>query len=784
MKRFLHLAPVTALAIFAGCQDMPVNPEGLAASDQPLLSTTNAAGLGWTLPPPEIVVDEYDGRPVHGAIFTTLPDGRAVNANTQYTQKIQVYLDGGPRNPNSAAAGLPDGLYVYQITDPPGKVLLSDDPAKCRVVRVRGGVITNVVRPAHLPASLGGPLSNTFKYQGSGSNIDCHLFHAPEGQPGPAPGRHDWNLDTDLGGGITVQMMPFLDTPNPGGVYKAWITPVQVYRANGGSLEGQRTATKVQGKTVGYQPDPGFRNPSRRNVKTDNFKVLENPPFIQIDKYIDVDRDGTLNAGDTKQPGWLVTVYEPIEGDLTHKGWLETTATFGVPFGTAVFACEENREGYQFSYAYVNGQKVDPVAEPNEDEDGNPIVCVQVPPITASGTVVVAFGNTPDLPDLTIVKTPDGQMVNAGDPLQFDIVVSNSNAAGTGIALGVTLSDPLPTGTASAWLTITPGCSTSGTYPAQQTLNCTIGDLAPGASFSASVSSTTSFDYCTVYDNTATASATNHADVSDDGDITCRRPDLTIVKTPDGQAVSAGAALTFSMVVSNSSAAGTGTAKGVTLNDPLPTGTASAWLTITPGCSTSGTYPAQQTLNCTIGDLAPGASFSASVSSTTSTAYCTEYDNTATASSTNHPNRSDDGDITCHVPGQSRTPGYWKNHQAHTTSHLPQTLGDFPVAIFSLATDIFNAMNCGSSHPQSAIGCLAGHLLASKLNVANGAHTCINGTITNADAFLRTIPRSPSGTGYMGPTHTYPLSDAQRATAIELKNHLDRYNNNIGCNRP
>ncbi len=31
-----------------------------------------------------------------GAIFTTTPDGTVVNENVRYTQKIEVYLDGGP----------------------------------------------------------------------------------------------------------------------------------------------------------------------------------------------------------------------------------------------------------------------------------------------------------------------------------------------------------------------------------------------------------------------------------------------------------------------------------------------------------------------------------------------------------------------------------------------------------------------------------------------------------------------------------------------------------------
>jgi hypothetical protein len=61
-------------------------------------------------------------QPLSGAIFTTLPNCEVVNANTQYTSKCDVYLNGGPAHPG--AAGLPDGSYYVMVTDPSGKVIL------------------------------------------------------------------------------------------------------------------------------------------------------------------------------------------------------------------------------------------------------------------------------------------------------------------------------------------------------------------------------------------------------------------------------------------------------------------------------------------------------------------------------------------------------------------------------------------------------------------------------------------------------------------------------------
>jgi hypothetical protein len=124
--------------------------------------------------------------------------------------------------------------------------------------------------------------------------------------------------------------------------------------------------------------------------------------------------------------------------------------------------------------------------------------------------------------------------------------------------------------------------------------------------------------------------------------------------------------------------------------------------------------------------------------------------------------------------GVALTPGYWKNHQRHTELLLPVTLGSFTVTDFSTATAVFDGMNCGSSTDKSAVGCLAGHLLASTLNVKNQASNCIQPTIDQANAFLQSI-------GYTGPSGTYTLTAEQRALAIQLKDKLDKYNNTGNC---
>jgi hypothetical protein len=58
--------------------------------------------------------------PVPGAIFTTNSGCTNVNQNI-FEAKADVYLDGGPTHPG--AAGLPDGSYYVQVTEPDGTLL-------------------------------------------------------------------------------------------------------------------------------------------------------------------------------------------------------------------------------------------------------------------------------------------------------------------------------------------------------------------------------------------------------------------------------------------------------------------------------------------------------------------------------------------------------------------------------------------------------------------------------------------------------------------------------------
>jgi len=300
--------------------------------------------------------------PLSGAIFTTTPNGSIVNENVRYGDKREVYLDGGPpANAPARSAGLPAGLYVFQITDPSGAVLLSQDPAKCRIVNVSSdGVIVNYV----LPSTLGLGLTDSYPTPiypkpkpGSTPSLQCQNQDGPEGAMG-VNGTHDTNHDVDHfsdKGAIVVQMMPFLDTPNPGGVYKAWITPIGDYVIKGGNLTvvpNDRGQAKKGGKVLGYNPDPGF-GPSRNAVKTDNFKVKGPafvPPMLNVFKFLDTNANGVRDSGEPLIP-WNVSITDPLS---VTNNYITPVSIVADPAGNYTIL-EELPSGWLESVVYVDG---------------------------------------------------------------------------------------------------------------------------------------------------------------------------------------------------------------------------------------------------------------------------------------------------------------------------------------------------------------------------------------------------------------------------------------------
>jgi hypothetical protein len=255
--------------------------------------------------------------PLPGAIFTTTSDGTVVNGNTKYESKCDVYLDGGP-GPNAppGAAGLPEGDYYYQVTDPSGKKLLSTDPVSNRRLHVSAdGVIV-------AETGVGGPPHPT------GVDIDQAAL-----------------------GAITIQLanntcpLDFLDTPNNGGVYKAWITPV-----------GDPTE-------VDNPCGPGcFHGFIPARSKTDNFKVGDKTPTFCLE----VNKFRLKNDELIPLAAWEISVTDSL--DVTNMFFTDLSGFVeicGLVAGTYTITESLDYGGvpYEPVATEVNGVSVTPTAE-------------------------------------------------------------------------------------------------------------------------------------------------------------------------------------------------------------------------------------------------------------------------------------------------------------------------------------------------------------------------------------------------------------------------------------
>ncbi len=183
-----------------------------------------------------------------------------MNGNV-YDSKEEVYLNGGPPpNAPCTAAGLPDGDYYFQVTDPSGSVLLSSDSISERKVRVTGGVITHYLGTTHAVGI------------------------------GRCPGA------------ISVALFPYADTPNPGGEYKVWITRVGDYDPTKG--------------VFGFLPAKSKTD----NFKVRPPTPPEEPPDVTIfgHKWYDTNTNGAWDPGEPAIPGWRIEKVPPEPSDVTY----------------------------------------------------------------------------------------------------------------------------------------------------------------------------------------------------------------------------------------------------------------------------------------------------------------------------------------------------------------------------------------------------------------------------------------------------------------------------------
>ena len=228
-------------------------------------------------------------------------------------------------------------------------------------------------------------------------------------------------------------------------------------------------------------------------------------------------------------------------------------------------------------------------------------------------------------PGIHIVKTADAAQVNVGSPIGFTLTVYND---GSGDAHGVTLSDTLPTNAGLSWSIASQGAGWNSTCAiAAGKLTCggangvtvKAGTTQAASTFTVHITSPTTgatggdCPETGVVDNTGSVTTTN-AGSDDSSASTCVQAmvDLSVTKSgsPATQTLGDGN-ITWTMVVTNN---GPSEATGVTIADPMPGGNTFVSATTTQGSCTGGAI-----LNCTIGDMAAGASVTITLVTTPST---------------------------------------------------------------------------------------------------------------------------------------------------------------------
>ena len=224
--------------------------------------------------------------PMSGAIFTTDAGCNGTNVNI-FDAKGEVYLDGGPAHPG--AAGLPDGSYYIQVTEPNGTLLGSTTTA---IVSVSGGEFAECYRLVDI------------------------LVKASDASPG------------------------YDDTGNSGGEYKVWASQDPAFANNASKTDNFKVKEEAP-------PQPGhlviqkFYDANADGLWTagepeiTGWEVkIQDAPHVWLDSvsytpvdYVDEGGSFAVTESDPDQQNWNATT--PTTVDATINAGETTNVTFG-----------------------------------------------------------------------------------------------------------------------------------------------------------------------------------------------------------------------------------------------------------------------------------------------------------------------------------------------------------------------------------------------------------------------------------------------------------------------
>ena len=412
--------------------------------------------------------------------------------------------------------------------------------------------------------------------------------------------------------------------------------------------------------------------------------------------------------------------------------------------------------------------------------------CVKEPVNVKLATITVTKLDTPGT----------GVAVNPGGTIKYTLAVTNNGTTkGTD-----TITDTVPSNT--TLVATSAKCPTAATLPA--TGACTVTSGVTPLKFTVTVPAGQTIDvtFSVTVKGTDTTTVFNHASFTGPGcpttphcttnTVTNPVPNITVKKldTPGtGVAVARGGTIIYTLVAHNA-----GTAAGTdTIQDVVPSN--ANLVATSAACKTVPT-----TGSCTVtSSVTPlGWMVTVPAGGTVSVTFKVTVKTTDTTTVFNHGTYTGPGCLTTPhcttnivtnpviIPAaKTLTPGYWKNHLGTTATKtcspkhpttpcvaefLPIKLGNYTVATTGEAFSVLSDLACRTT----GINCLAGQLLAVRLNLAN--HTtgvCIAPVVAKATKLLKTV-------GYHGPA-TYTVTATQTARAKRLAAKLSLYNSTGIC---